>query len=235
MYQLKAVLLHLGKSASSGHYIAHIQDEATKQWWEFNDTKVTPLDLKDVGYTEPQVDEERGPREKAKSLLTALGKKKVTSNDAYMVIYIRVKDRPIITPKPPEETHNIVMKANELLLKKYEEWESRKSEIKSMYIQHKEIYEQFMKVAPVVAGESYNWIDAIWFSKWVKGDTTSPVDNREILCIHDRVDPRKIQRLKVVHEKGWNFLTDVLGEGGPILTGKDCCYACAEQIYERKF
>ncbi|QCD99600.1 ubiquitin carboxyl-terminal hydrolase 48 [Vigna unguiculata] len=43
IYDLSAVLIHKGTAVNSGHYIAHIKDENTGQWWEFDDEKVTNL------------------------------------------------------------------------------------------------------------------------------------------------------------------------------------------------
>jgi len=43
VYDLSAVLIHKGTGANSGHYIAHIKDVNTGQWWEFDDEHVTNL------------------------------------------------------------------------------------------------------------------------------------------------------------------------------------------------
>ncbi|CAK7346948.1 unnamed protein product [Dovyalis caffra] len=43
IYDLSAVLIHKGTAANSGHYIAHIKDENTGQWWEFDDERVSNL------------------------------------------------------------------------------------------------------------------------------------------------------------------------------------------------
>ena len=43
VYDLSAVLIHKGIGANSGHYIAHIKDVNTGQWWEFDDEHVTNL------------------------------------------------------------------------------------------------------------------------------------------------------------------------------------------------
>ncbi len=36
VYDLSAVLIHKGTAVNSGRYIAHIKDEYTGQWWEFD-------------------------------------------------------------------------------------------------------------------------------------------------------------------------------------------------------
>ncbi|XP_021899831.1 ubiquitin carboxyl-terminal hydrolase 26 [Carica papaya] len=43
IYDLSAVLIHKGTAVNSGHYVAHIKDENTGQWWEFDDEHVSKL------------------------------------------------------------------------------------------------------------------------------------------------------------------------------------------------
>ncbi|GAA0153013.1 cysteine protease [Lithospermum erythrorhizon] len=43
IYELSAVLIHKGSAVNSGHYVAHIKDENTGQWWEFDDEHVSSL------------------------------------------------------------------------------------------------------------------------------------------------------------------------------------------------
>ncbi|KAJ6685388.1 UBIQUITIN CARBOXYL-TERMINAL HYDROLASE [Salix purpurea] len=43
IYDLSAVLIHKGTAVNSGHYIAHIKDENTGQWWAFDDEHVSNL------------------------------------------------------------------------------------------------------------------------------------------------------------------------------------------------
>lgn len=43
VYDLAAVLIHKGPAVNSGHYTAHIKDENTGEWWEFDDEVVSNL------------------------------------------------------------------------------------------------------------------------------------------------------------------------------------------------
>ncbi|GAB2276164.1 Ubiquitin carboxyl-terminal hydrolase 26, partial [Dionaea muscipula] len=43
VYDLSAVLVHKGTAVNSGHYVAHIKDELTGHWWEFDDEQVSSL------------------------------------------------------------------------------------------------------------------------------------------------------------------------------------------------
>lgn len=49
MYDLSAILIHRGAAVSSGHYVAHIKDEYTGFWWEFDDEHVSKLGLQPFG------------------------------------------------------------------------------------------------------------------------------------------------------------------------------------------
>ncbi|CAA6658193.1 unnamed protein product [Spirodela intermedia] len=43
LYDLSAILIHKGATATSGHYVARIKDEYTGQWWEFDDETILKL------------------------------------------------------------------------------------------------------------------------------------------------------------------------------------------------
>lgn len=43
IYELKAVLIHRGPSANSGHYVAHIFDQVAGDWYKFNDEEVQQI------------------------------------------------------------------------------------------------------------------------------------------------------------------------------------------------
>lgn len=43
IYDLSAVLIHKGSAVNSGHYVAHIKDQDTGLWWEFDDELVSDL------------------------------------------------------------------------------------------------------------------------------------------------------------------------------------------------
>lgn len=45
-YELSAVLIHRGVSAYSGHYIAHVRDAHTNDWYKFNDEEIEKMEGK---------------------------------------------------------------------------------------------------------------------------------------------------------------------------------------------
>lgn len=46
LYELSAVLIHRGISAYSGHYIAHVKDAHTGDWYKFNDEEIEKMEGK---------------------------------------------------------------------------------------------------------------------------------------------------------------------------------------------
>ena len=46
VYELSAVLIHRGISAYSGHYIAHVKDARTSDWYKFNDEEIEKMEGK---------------------------------------------------------------------------------------------------------------------------------------------------------------------------------------------
>ena len=46
VYELSAVLIHRGVSAYSGHYIAHVKDARTSDWYKFNDEEIEKMEGK---------------------------------------------------------------------------------------------------------------------------------------------------------------------------------------------
>lgn len=44
VYELSAILIHRGVSAYSGHYIAHVKDPQTGEWYRFNDEEIEKME-----------------------------------------------------------------------------------------------------------------------------------------------------------------------------------------------
>jgi len=78
VYELHAVLSHEG-DADSGHYRAYVQPRGGKQWYEFDDTRVTPV------REEVAVKQQFGGRHARGGGLFGMGAKP----NAYMLVYVR--------------------------------------------------------------------------------------------------------------------------------------------------
>ncbi len=139
-YNLTGILLHLGATTQAGHYVAHIKDpryisfilwftSRTQQWYRFDDSKVTPLELNAVGI------ESTDSKQKSERPL---------SKDAYMLIYT-AQEKGSVECFPPESIISFVNTENEAFEKQASahaekidaEWEKRKNA--------KLIYQQWRK------------------------------------------------------------------------------------------
>ncbi len=74
-YQLKGVVVHAG-GAESGHYFSIIKDPHAERWIEFNDTKVSEFDIKDL------------PRIAFGEITSSR-----TSQSAYILVYEKVESK----------------------------------------------------------------------------------------------------------------------------------------------
>ncbi|KAL8045205.1 hypothetical protein ABFX02_08G097900 [Erythranthe guttata] len=113
IYDLAAVLIHKGSAVDSGHYTAHIKDENTGEWWEFDDEQVSNLGQQPFGSTASLPAAKTGKSEPVSSAyvngvdaiengnhlnstqlqsLDSNGANRVqtfSSGDAYMLMYVR--------------------------------------------------------------------------------------------------------------------------------------------------
>jgi len=86
-YSLTGVLMHVGPDANHGHYIAHIQEMETGNWFKFSDECVAPLQGKCLRLGAEE--EIGGQARKAGKLGKVVSKSGVqNSNNAYMLVYM---------------------------------------------------------------------------------------------------------------------------------------------------
>lgn len=71
IYDLAAVLIHKGSAVNSGHYTAHIKDDNTGLWWEFDDEHVSNLGRQPFGSSPSTSGAKAGQNDPADCLLSA--------------------------------------------------------------------------------------------------------------------------------------------------------------------
>jgi hypothetical protein len=96
-YELVGIVVHIG-TADSGHYYSFIMDRKTKQWFEFNDTKVIPFDISNLdkesfGGEEEIISKDQNGNDTIKNKI-------LRTNNAYMLLYQKASS---IDPKKEEE------------------------------------------------------------------------------------------------------------------------------------
>lgn len=114
LFDLESVVLHSGNKASEGHYIAHVRDAATRQWWRFDDGYVSSLKDDDFFGTDEAILKANKKR-KDKEAEELRGK--IKSKEAYMLIYRRRgaggQDKAI--PVPEELAEPIRLRSQEVM------------------------------------------------------------------------------------------------------------------------
>ncbi|KAG9012112.1 hypothetical protein FRB93_002255 [Tulasnella sp. JGI-2019a] len=126
VYDLRGVLLHKGVSAYHGHYESQVYDMRAAEWFQFNDEEVTKVDLFKTlknkkkfkasgGENNDDDSKSSGQSNKESVLEDAIPR--VTSQDAYMLIYVQRDlfgaDALVAACSPPPEVLKEVETANE--------------------------------------------------------------------------------------------------------------------------
>ncbi|ELR16489.1 ubiquitin domain containing protein [Acanthamoeba castellanii str. Neff] len=222
-YELVGVLIHVGPGANVGHYIAHTRDEVTKKWWRFDDAVVTPLDEAKIGIEkEPKKNKKKG---------AALPEGMTESSNSYMLIYA-LKDRETVAqPQLPASAQAFVDIDNREFEKQIEEYDMKAKEERERIEAHKQSYTAHFSTLGVPPGtKEYNWIAVSWLRQWVIGSKElPPIDNTELMCAHDMLDPRKLSHAKRITPEAWSMLQSQF-KGGPVLSQECYCMPCSAAL-----
>uniref|UniRef100_A0A8B9J652 Ubiquitin carboxyl-terminal hydrolase 48 n=1 Tax=Astyanax mexicanus TaxID=7994 RepID=A0A8B9J652_ASTMX len=182
-YELSAVLIHRGVSAYSGHYIAHVRDARTNDWYKFNDEEIEKMEGKklQLGTEEDLAETVKSQTRKPKS-----SKGYHCSRNAYMLVYklqMEEADQTQINVEVPAFLQRLVDQDN----KKFEEWcsemaDMRKQSVdkgKAKHVEVKELYE----LLPAQDGEPYEFVPVEWLKEWLDDSTAiKAIDNSSFLC-----------------------------------------------------
>uniref|UniRef100_A0A8D2L9K5 Ubiquitin carboxyl-terminal hydrolase 48 n=1 Tax=Varanus komodoensis TaxID=61221 RepID=A0A8D2L9K5_VARKO len=222
VYELSAVLIHRGVSAYSGHYIAHVKDPQTGEWYRFNDEEIEKMEGKKLQLgaeedLEPSKSQTRKPK---------CGKGMYRSRNAYMLVYrLQTRERSL-TVEIPAFLQELVERDNS----RFEEWCSEMSDMRRQSvargkIKHEEVKELYQKL-PAKAGCPYDFVSLEWLQQWLdESAPPRPIDNTACLCLHGKLHPNKIPAVKRVSEHVADYFYKRYG-GGPRLTAKALCRDC---------
>ncbi|XP_047092916.1 ubiquitin carboxyl-terminal hydrolase 26 [Lolium rigidum] len=250
-YDLAAILIHKGSAANSGHYVAHIKDESSGQWWEFDDECVSKLGSHPFGEkpakssdkaeqksqgtsTEGSVSNGSNNHEAAST--SAMGEM-FSSTDAYMLMYKRsskddngVESNNTVEANTSSLPHHFVDEIGALnasYVKECEEYKSKKDSFLASVTERRQEVKSILTEAPATPDDdSYFWISADWLRQWADSATPpSSIDNSPIQCEHGKVPASKVTSMKRLSAKAWANLLFKYG-GGPTLSKDDACMEC---------
>uniref|UniRef100_A0A8C0JCT9 Ubiquitin carboxyl-terminal hydrolase 48 n=1 Tax=Chelonoidis abingdonii TaxID=106734 RepID=A0A8C0JCT9_CHEAB len=222
IYELSAVLIHRGVSAYSGHYIAHVKDPQTGEWYKFNDEDIEKMEGKKL---QLGIEEDLEPS-KSQTRKPKCGKGTHCSRNAYMLVYRLQTREKSLTAEVPTFLQELVERDN----CKFEEWcnemsDMRKQSVVRGKIKHEEVKELYQRL-PAEAGCPYEFVSLEWLQKWLDESTPpKPIDNTACLCSHGKLHPDKISIMKRISEYVADYFYRRYG-GGPRLNVKALCKDC---------
>uniref|UniRef100_A0A669DNH7 Ubiquitin carboxyl-terminal hydrolase 48 n=1 Tax=Oreochromis niloticus TaxID=8128 RepID=A0A669DNH7_ORENI len=230
VYELSAVLIHRGISAYSGHYIAHVKDARTGDWYKFNDEEIEKMEGKKL---QLGIEEDIAETVKSQTKKPKCSKGYHCSRNAYMLVY-KVQQEENSGPfrtnvEVPAFLQRLVDQDNH----KFEEWcsemtDMRKQSVDKGKAKHEEVKELY-KLLPARDGEPYEFIPLDWLKKWLDDSTaTKEIDSSRFLCSHDKLHPDKVGDTRKVSMQAAQLLYERYG-GGPRLNESSLCRECVSQ------
>uniref|UniRef100_A0A8C4HJQ3 Ubiquitin carboxyl-terminal hydrolase 48 n=1 Tax=Dicentrarchus labrax TaxID=13489 RepID=A0A8C4HJQ3_DICLA len=230
VYELSAVLIHRGISAYSGHYIAHVKDARTGDWYKFNDEEIEKMEGKKL---QLGIEEDIAETVKSQTRKPKCSKGYHCSRNAYMLVY-KVQEEESSDPsrtnvEVPAFLQRLVDQDNH----KFEEWcsemaDMRKQSVDKGKAKHEEVKELY-ELLPAKDGEPYEFIPLEWLKKWLDDSTaTKEIDNSFFLCSHGKLHPDKVAESKRVSLQAAELLYERYS-GGPRLDGSSLCRECVSQ------
>ncbi|ELU17396.1 hypothetical protein CAPTEDRAFT_178380 [Capitella teleta] len=236
VYSLKAVLIHSGPSAYSGHYTAHIHDTQKEAWFKFNDEVIEKMKSKGL---ELGAEEDFGMEGKSAAKKPRTGKGLHSSRNAYMLVYtldssVHGTHVDVQLDELPKELQELIQHDNDA----FAVWLKELSVMKEVNISrgHDRVAEvkNILSKLPAPSGELKNseWILSGWIQKWLGCDHSHQVpkiDNSSLLCIHNRLNPDMVNAAKCISEEA-SELIYAKYEGGPRLKVEaSLCQDCVKE------
>lgn len=230
VYQLNAVLIHRGVSAYSGHYIAHVKDARTSDWYKFNDEEIEKMEGKKLHLG---TEEDIAETAKSQTKKPKCSKGYHCSRNAYMLVY-KVQEQESSEPsRASVEVPTFLQRLVDQDNHKFEEWcsemaDMRKQSVDKGKAKHEEVKELY-DLLPAKDGEPYEFIPLDWLKKWLDDSTaTKEIDNSSFLCSHGKLHPDKVGESKRISLQAAQQLYDHYG-GGPRLDNSSLCRECVGQ------
>ncbi|XP_064160529.1 ubiquitin carboxyl-terminal hydrolase 48 isoform X2 [Anguilla rostrata] len=230
VYELNAVLIHRGVSAYSGHYIAHVRDARTSDWYKFNDEEIEKMEGKKL---QLGIEEDIAETVKSQTRKPKCSKGYHCSRNAYMLVYKRQMEDLGTETEVNIEVPAFLQRLVEGDNRKFEEWcvemaEMRKQSVDKGKAKHEEVKELY-ELLPAEDGQPFEFVPLEWLKKWLDDSTvTKSIDNAKFLCSHGKLHPDKIADVKRISVRAAELFFDRYG-GSPRLDRSSLCQDCVVQ------
>lgn len=171
IYELSAILIHKGTAVNSGHYVAHIKDENSGKWWEFDDEHVSELSLNPANKS--------GLRASSgDSVSNGFDHEETfSSTDAYMLMYSRINTAAsanlnVKNSSLPLHFSKEIEEMNESYESACKEYQDKKDREVACITERRQEVKSILSEAPVHPYEdSYFWISTDWLRQWADNIT----------------------------------------------------------------
>ncbi|XP_041836368.1 ubiquitin carboxyl-terminal hydrolase 48 [Melanotaenia boesemani] len=230
VYELSAVLIHRGISAYSGHYIAHVKDSLTGDWYKFNDEEIEKMEGKKL---QLGIEEDIAEAVKSQSRKPKCSKGYHCSRNAYMLVYKIQKEESSDPVKASIEVPAFLQRLVDQDNLKFEEWCTEMADMRKLSVdkgkaKHEEVKELY-ELLPARDGEKCEFIPLDWLKKWLDDSAaTKEIDSSLFLCSHGKLHPDKVGETKRVSMQAADLLYKRYG-GGPRMDGSSLCRECVSQ------
>eukprot|EP00727_Mastigamoeba_balamuthi_P005749 m51a1_g1794 hypothetical protein (996) ;mRNA; r:407384-413554 len=241
LYDLRAVLIHKGPSASGGHYVCHAKPDAGP-WYEADDTAIRDLQLDSIGHSGDEETRSKKPskanRKPSQPEAAPEPPARAVSKGAYMLIYVR-RGTPAVEPAPAPELVAEVARANEVFEETAREALAARRAAEDEYDERMQLKDAAVRATEELSqqrplcGEAlreYYWLSSEWWERLCTGESSpGPVDNSKVLCAHGKVSPEHTEAVKCVAGPAWKALLRRYGGGPELCAGTASCAVCVAE------
>eukprot|EP01135_Chromosphaera_perkinsii_P010651 Nk52_evm51s2192 gene=Nk52_evmTU51s2192 len=234
-FSLKAIMMHNGPSAYSGHYTAIVKDGSEKGvWYKCDDESIKPMqslnvaDAEDSG-SDGELQEEVATKKKKVSSDSSSSLRSHVSKNAYTLVYVKKERNKKMDEnvKPDASLSQLVMSDNLKLQEASTQYkESLVCELEGFKCECVEKFKLFQNM--IITGgtgretksDSFicEFLPTAWIRKWLTSSSTpDSVDTSCVMCPHNMLNPQKLQSCKMVHSCLNEDYGHVKYNGGPKL------------------
>jgi ubiquitin carboxyl-terminal hydrolase 48 len=217
IYHLGAILMHCGKTAYSGHYMAQIKNLQTNKWFQFNDEVISELKKKQLlGCTEDETDKQNQQSQDEKQ------SKIFSTSNAYLLVYYRsdlFQQMKLIDTSKLSNQHEIIQYDNS----KLEEWFSNLKLTKLNEFESKNVERETINSIynSLWIDNNSNKSDSFFIStEFLKklltcqnninlNEIAASCSIQKYICQHNKLNPMMINKLKIISLNGYKNLKEI--------------------------
>ncbi|XP_076800557.1 ubiquitin carboxyl-terminal hydrolase 48-like [Clavelina lepadiformis] len=233
-YQLSAVLIHRGPSASSGHFIAHILDSESGNWYKFNDEVIVKM----KGGKNLDLDSNKGEDDIWKSVSTEppakrakVSKGSQSSKDVYMLVYSQkftVTDSNDLCV--PSHIQTLVDSSNtEFETELSNGYSDAKKQLKQDQEERKSV-QQFLQLLNREDGVC-EFVPTSLLKQLLNPHKPTEINRKDqnVLCVHGNLSLEKVSAMKYIPKAAADMLYSFCNNKGVVRISEDMmCRICVE-------